>query len=155
MTRDVIRLHGQRRHRANGPDPIPVLVHLKIVSDTTTVTTGDDKRRFVVTDDLGGTRLRSAHATVTTVSSSGVVTVQVHNLTNADDLLTTKTTIDANERTSYTAATPHALDTSGTPPTNRVSRGDVLRIDVDTAGTGAKGLEVLLEFGPPILKLTP
>jgi hypothetical protein len=134
---------------------MPVLVHLKIFSDTTAVATGNDARRFVVTDDLGGTRLRSAHATVTTVSSSGLVTVQVHNLTNTDDLLSTVTTIDSGETNSYSAATPHVVNDTGTPPINYITRGDVLRIDVDTAGTGAMGLEVLLEFGPNIVRLTP
>jgi hypothetical protein len=153
--RAVLPAHGKDAHRCNGPDPIPVLVHLKIFVDTDTVTTGDDKRRFVVTDDLGGTSLRSVHATITTVSSSGVVTVQIHNLTNTDDLLTTKTTIDASETTSYSAATPHVVDDTGTPPVNFITRGDVLRVDVDTAGTGAKGLEVLLEFGPRVVRVTP
>ena len=152
--RAVLPAHGKEAHRCNGPDPIPVLVHLKIFTDTTAVTTGDDKRRFVVTDDLGGTRLRSVHATVTTVGS-GTTTVQVHNLTNADDVLSTRTTIDASETTSYTAAARHVVDDTGTPPVNFITRGDVLRIDVDTAGGGAKGLEVLLEFGPRLVRLTP
>jgi hypothetical protein len=152
--RAVLPVHGKIAHRANGPDPIPVLVHLKIFSDTTAVATGNDARRFVVTDDLGGTYLRSAHATLTTVGSSGT-TVMVHNLTNADDLLSTATTIDSSETTSYTAATPHVVDDTGAPPVNYIARGDVLRVDVDAAGTGAKGLEVLLEFGPNLIKLTP
>ena len=152
--RAVLPAHGKEAHRCNGPDPIPVLVHLKIFTDTTAVAAGDDARRFVVTDDLGGTRLRSVHASVTTVGS-GATVVQVHNLTNADDLLSTRTTIDASETTSYTAATPHVVDTTGTPPINYITRGDVLRIDVDTAGSGAKGLEVLLEFGPNVIRVTP
>ena len=152
--RAVLPAHGKEAHRCNGPDPIPVLVHLKIFTDTTAVAAGDDARRFVVTDDLGGTRLRSVHASVTTVGS-GATVVQVHNLTNADDLLSTRTTIDASETTSYTAATPHVVNTTGTPPINYITRGDVLRIDVDTAGSGAKGLEVLLEFGPNVIRVTP
>ena len=152
--RAVLPAHGKEAHRCNGPDPIPVLVHLKIFTDTTAVAAGDDARRFVVTDDLGGTRLRSVHASVTTVGS-GATVVQVHNLTNADDLLSTRTTIDASETTSYTAATPHVVNTTGTPPINYITRGDVLRIDVDTAGSGAKGLEVLLEFGPNVILVTP
>lgn len=152
--RAVLPAHGKEAHRCNGPDAIPVLVHLKIFTDATTVAVGDDARRFVVTDDLGGTRLRSVHATVTTVGSSATI-VQVHNLTNTDDLLSTRTTIDASETSSYTAATPHVVNATGTPPVNFITRGDVLRIDVDSAGTGAKGLEVLLEFGPNVVRVTP
>ena len=150
----VLAVHGKETHRCNGPDPIPVLVHLKIVGDTVAVAAGDNARRFVVTDDLGGTSLRSVHATLTTVGSS-VTTVQVHNLTTIHDLLSVVTTIDASETTSYTAAAPHEVDDSGDPPINYVNRGNVLRVDVDTAGAGAKGLEVLLEFGPNIVRLTP
>ena len=70
--RAVLPAHGKEAHRCNGPDPIPVLVHLKIFTDITAVAAGDDARRFVVTDDLGGTRLRSVHATVTTVGSGEI-----------------------------------------------------------------------------------
>lgn len=153
-----------RTHRCNSPDGMPVLVHLKIFTDTTTVTTGNDARRFVVTDDLGGTRLRSAHATVTTASTSGTIALQVVNLngpvTGTVDLLSPVTSIDANEFTSYTGTVPHVVNTGtipfngGTFPTNYIQRGNVLRIDVDAAGTGAKGLEALLEFGPPILEIS-
>lgn len=144
---------------------MPVLVHLKIFADDKSVAVGNDARRFVVTDDLGGTRLRSAHASVSTASTSGTIAIQVVNLngpvSGTVDLLSTKTSIDAGEFTSYTGTVQHVVNTgtiafnSGTFPTNYIQRGDVLRIDVDAAGTGAKGLEALLEFGPPILDLTP
>jgi hypothetical protein len=140
---------------------MPVLVHVKIFTDATAATTGDNARRFVVTDDLGGTRLRSAHFTVTSESTSGTLQLQVANLTAGTlDLLSTPTRIDAGETSSYTASTLHVVATAdavfngGTFPTNYMTRGDVLRFDVDAAGTAAKGLEALLEFGPPILKLS-
>ena len=142
-----------RIHRANSTDPIPVLIHLRVFTDTEAVTAGNDARRFVVTDDLGGTFLRSAHATVTTVGS-GTTTVQIHNLTNTDDLLATETDIDSGDTTSYDAATQHVVDVTGTPAVNYITRGDVLRVDVDAAGSGAMGLEVLLEFGPQIIRST-
>ena len=145
--------HGQKTHRANGTDPIPVLIHLKIFSDTTAATAGNDARRFVITDDLGGTYIRSVNITVTTVGGSSTG-VQIHNLTNVDDVLTTIATIDTGDTNSYDSAVPHDVDTSGTPPVNRVLRGDILRVDVDD-GSDAMGLEVLLEFGPQISKVTP
>ena len=159
--RAVLPTHGREAHRCNGPDPIPVLVHLKIFDDSTAASAGNDARRFVVTDDLGGTSLRSAHFTVTTESTSGTLQLQVANLTAGTlDLLSTPTRIDAGESSSYTHGTAHVIATAdaafggGTFPTNYMTRGDVLRVDVDAAGTGAKGLEALLEFGPPILKIT-
>lgn len=136
--------HHSRSHRCNAPDGIPVLIHLPMPTTS---------RRFVVTDDLGGTFVRSVHATVSTDGSS-TTTVAVENVTNTDDLLTVDTTIDSGETTSYTAATPHEVDTTGTPPVNYVLRGDVLEVTA-TMGTGAADLTVLLEFGPQIVTVTP
>ena len=154
-------VYHARTHRANAPDGMPVLVHLKIFDDATAATTGDDARRFVVTDDLDGTRLRTAHFSVTTESTSGTLQLQVANLSAGTlDLLSTPTRIEVSDTTSYTAGTQHVVATadavfhSGTFPTNYMTRGDVLRVDVDAAGTGALGLEALLEFGPPLLKLS-
>ena len=143
MSRAVLPAHGAVHHRANGPDPIPVLIHLP-VPDTT--------RMFVVTDDLGGTYVRSVHATVSTDGSSAT-TVEVQNVTNADNILATDTTIDSSDTTSYSSATPHVMDTSGTPPVNQVLRGDVLEVTV-TLGTGAEDCTVLLEFGSQIVRVT-
>lgn len=154
-------IYHARSHRANSPDGIPVLVHLKVFDDATAATAGDDARRFVVTDDLDGTRLRSAHFSVTTPSTSGTLLLQVANLTwGTVDLLTTRTSIDQAESSSYTATAQHVVDTTstvtvyGTVQANYMARGDVLRVDVDAAGTGAMGLEALLEFGPPLVTLT-
>lgn len=108
------------------------------------LTTGDGKAFFTVSDDLNGLNLIDADASVTTVSSSGLPTVQIANVTQAADMLTTKISIDANEFTSYTAATPPVIDTGN----DDVATGDILRVDVDVAGTGAKGLSVILTFGP-------
>ena len=83
-----------------------------------------------------------------------MTTVEVENVTNADPLLTTDTTIDSGDTTSYDAATQHVVDDSGTPPVNYVARGDVLEVTA-TKGTGAADLVVLLEFGPKTVRLTP
>ena len=44
--------------------------------------------------------------------------------------------------TDYTVATPAVVDTAN----DDLLTGDLLRIDIDTAGTGAKGLIVSFEF---------
>lgn len=147
--RPVIVRHGED-HRCNGPNPIPVRIHLPIPL----FSVGDNKRRFVVDDDLGGTYLRAVHAKVHTVGST-TTTIQVHNVTRSIDVLLVKTTIDASETTSFTAAVDHKMDTSGTPAKNYCALGDVLRVDIDGKGTGANGLEVTLDFGPQIQRLTP
>ena len=94
-------------------------------------------------DTLNGLNLIDADACVTTVSSSGLPTIQINNVTQAADMLSTLITIDANETCSYTAATPPVIDTLN----DDVATGNILRIDVDVAGTGTKGLMVILTFG--------
>jgi hypothetical protein len=60
-------------------------------------------------------------------------------------MLSTRITIDANEKTSYTAATAPVINATY----DDVATGDLLAIDIDGAGTGAKGLMVMLQFGKP------
>lgn len=107
------------------------------------LTTGDGKAYIAITGALGGLNLVDVTAALTTNSSSGAVSVQVHNVTQAADMLTTNLTVDASEPTSLTAATPAVIDAAN----DDVAAGDIIRIDVDGAGTGAKGLIVALTFG--------
>jgi hypothetical protein len=120
-------------------------VEIKVIDDATTLTTGDGKLIFCVPASLGGCDLTAAHAFVTTVSSSGLPTVQIRNITQAADMLTTRITIDASEFTSYTAAAPPVIDTGN----DDVATGDLIAVDVDVAGTGAKGLGVILTLTLP------
>lgn len=117
-------------------------MQLKIMDDATIVTTGDGKLVFAVPLSLNGLNLTDADAYVTTVSSSGTPTIQIRNVTQAADMLSTRITIDASEFTSYTAAAAPVIDTAN----DDVATGDLLAVDVDVAGTGAKGLGVILTF---------
>lgn len=121
------------------------IVEMKIFDDATTLTTGDGKLLFMVPSQLNGFNIVDVAAFVSTVSSSGTPTVQVRNATDSVDVLSTRITIDASEFTSYTAATPAVIDTTK----DDVATGDLLAIDVDVAGTGAKGLGVVLVFELP------
>lgn len=111
----------------------------------TALTTGDGKAYFPISAALNGMNLVNVEGALTTVSSSGIPTIQVANVTDAVDILSTKLTIDANELTSVTAANAAVID--GTK--DDVATGDLLRIDCDVAGTGAKGLMVILTFQLP------
>ena len=57
-------------------------------------------------------------------------------------MLTTKVTIDASEYDSEFATTRREIDTTK----DFVETGDRIAVDVDVAGTGAKGLGVHLWF---------
>lgn len=121
-------------------------VQIKIMDDATILTTGDGKFIFAISAELGGMNLTSANAYVTTVSTSGMPTIQVRNITNGNvDMLSTPITIDANEFTSYSAATPSVVDGAN----DGVTTGQLLAIDVDAAGTGAKGMGIILTFEAP------
>jgi hypothetical protein len=117
-------------------------VQIKVMDDATSVTTGDGKFIFIVPPQLDLRDLIDADAYITTLSTSGLIIVQIANLTTAFDTLTTRITIDVGEYHSYTAATAPVIDTAH----DQVHTGDRLSIDVDGAGTGAKGLGVVLSF---------
>lgn len=121
------------------------ILELKVFDDATAITTGDGKLIFCVPLEFNGMNLTLAHAFVSTVSSSGLPTVQIRNVTDSVDMLSTEITIDASEFTSYTAATPPVIDGAH----DDVATGDLIAIDVDVAGTGAQGLGVILTFALP------
>lgn len=109
------------------------------------ITTGDGKAYYRIPSTLNGMNLVAVAAAVTTVSSSGIPTVQIANVTDAVDMLSTKLTIDASETDSSTAAAAAVIDAAH----DDVATGDMLRIDIDVAGTGAKGLMVEMQFQLP------
>ena len=120
-------------------------VSLKVFADSTAISTGDGKMYWTIPSDFAGMNLIEAHAHVYTVSTAGTPTIQIHNATDAQDMLTTRITIDANENDSLTAAAAPVIDATH----DDVASGDVIRIDVDVAGTSTKGLEVRLVFRTP------
>jgi len=63
------------------------------------------------------------------------------------DVLSTAITVDASETSSYTAATAPVINTSN----DDVLTGDFLRVDIDGAGTGAKGLIVMATLQPSLI----
>jgi len=121
------------------------VVVLKVIADDTSLTTGDGKMYFTIPIELNGMNLVSVGAHVYTVSSSGLPTIQIHNLTDTADMLSTRITIDANEKDSKDATAAAVIDTDH----DDVATGDEIRIDVDGAGTGTKGLEIRLGFSLP------
>jgi len=121
------------------------VILLKVIEDATALTTGDGKTTFVIPVELNGMDLVSVGAHVFTVSSSGLPTIQIRNQTDTADMLSTRITIDANEKDSSTAAAPAVINTA----TDDVVTGDEIAIDVDVAGTGTLGLEIRLGFALP------
>lgn len=125
-----------------------------LVSDPngSAITTGDGKACFRVPSVMNGWNLVAVSGALSTVSSSGLPTFQVRRSrrTNATtranaDMLTTKLSIDASEFDSVDATTAAVIDTAN----DDVNTGDMIYIDIDVAGTGAKGLVAELTFQLP------
>lgn len=119
------------------------VVTIPVTATSAVLATGDGQAYYRVPSTLDGRRLTAVAAHVSTVSSSGLPTVQLRNATSAVDMLSTKCSVDANEHDSLTAATPAVIN----PANAAVKTGDEINVDVDVAGTGTKGLLVELQFG--------
>ena len=65
----------------------------------------------------------------------------LYNQTKSVDMLTSGVRVEASEVDSSTSGTPPVISSS-----NTVNTADVLRFDVDTISTGAKGLELRMTF---------
>ena len=75
-------------------------------------------------------------------SSSGLPLIQIHNLTDTADMLGTLITIKVGEFNSYTADARSAVNAAA----ENVATGDRFRVDVDAAGTGTDGLDIIMTF---------
>ncbi len=110
---------------------------------TTDTATGDGKGYLHIPPELNGMNLTYVHAEVITAGTTGTTDIQIHNVTDAVDILSTKLTIDSGETGSDTAATAAVINTSN----DDVATNDLLRIDVDAVSTtAAAGLIVTLGF---------
>lgn len=80
--------------------------------------------------------LTDVFATVKTASTCGTPTIQIQQ--NALDILSTEITIDANEKSSRTAAVAPVISD------NTMDINGIITFDIDVAGTGTAGLVVYL-----------
>ena len=110
---------------------------LAVSDETTALTTGNAKLTFRAPFAMTLTQI--PRSSVSQSSSSGLVTVDI-NEAGTSILGVNKLSIDATEKTSVTAATPTTLaDTS-------IADDAEITLDIDAAGTGAKGLKVTLYY---------
>lgn len=101
--------------------------------ETTAITAGTGKVTFRMPFAMTLTAVR---ASLTTASSSGTPTFDINE--GGVSILSTKLTIDANEKTSTTAATAAVISDAALADDAEIT------IDVDVAGTGAAGAKVYL-----------
>jgi hypothetical protein len=120
----------------------------EVVAAATALTTGDSKATFAIPIEITGWNLVRAEARVHTVGTGAtLIAIQIRNVTDGHDMLSTKITIDASELTSYTAATPSVVDTNE----DDVVTADIIAIDIDAINNTvvALGLDVILTWQLP------
>ena len=120
---------------------------LYTVESTTPLTTGDGKAYIRIPSSLNGHNIISVSATlISATSTSGIPAIMIARgrqsnsttIHSFNDVLSTGITIDVNDWDSKDAATPSVINASY----DDLLTGDLLRIDIDAAGTGAQGLIV-------------
>lgn len=121
------------------------VVILKVYNEASAISTGDGKMYFAVPNELSGLDLKSCGGHLYTAATSGVVQVQFARLSAASaiDMLTSKLEWDATEKDTATAGSAAVINASY----DDVATGQEVRVDIDAAGSGAKGMEVRLAFG--------
>ncbi|MDP2226552.1 MAG: hypothetical protein Q8J78_03635, partial [Moraxellaceae bacterium] len=130
---------------ADGP-PALCIVSLQVTGIGATgdpLAVGDGQAALLISSSYTGKNLVDALAAVTTTSSSGDITIQLRRARGGVNMLSTPITILAGQTASTGGgATQPVVDAAN----DDVVAGDVIYIDVDGAGTGAKGLLVTMEF---------
>lgn len=122
------------------------IVGVQVFDSGTDTATGDGKAFFRIPAVMNGWNLVAVAMSVYTAGTTNTTDVQIRNITQAADMLTTKLTIDSTETDSSTAATAAVIDTNN----DDVATGDRIAIDVDAVHTtAAKGLFVELTFQLP------
>lgn len=116
-----------------GPETEEALFIVAISDEATALTTGTAKITFHAPFDF---TLTDIIAGLSAQSTSGLPAFNVKK--GGTTIFSTTLTIDANEDTSITAATAYVFTTNPT----KFAKGDKITIDIDTAGTGAKGAKL-------------
>jgi hypothetical protein len=120
-------------------------VVIPVIDGATSVATGDAQAVYLVPAEFNGLNLTGVKAWVGTAGITGTTDVQIRNITDSQDMLSTKMTIDTTERSTLTAAAAAVINATY----DDVATNDFLAVDVDavSSGTAPKGLWVELTFG--------
>lgn len=117
------------------PAADPQWICIAAADQTTVFTTGTGKASILAMPAGTILEIRGFQATAGSTASTFDVNL------NGDTIMTSnKLLIDANETTTLTASTAPTLTTT------TIASGDTLSVDIDTAGTGAKGWGVLMKI---------
>ncbi len=102
--------------------------------ETTVITTGTGKASFSIP---WAYTVTAVYASVNTGSTSGVITIDINE--DGTSILSTKLTIDQDEKSSITAAAAAVISDSS------IAAGAEITVDFDGVGVGAKGAKIILD----------
>lgn len=112
------------------------------VDSWTDVSAADGKAYIAIPECMNGMNLVRANAVVNTAGTTNATTIDIYNVTDSHDMLSTAISIASG----WTVGTAWTVDTSY----DDVATNDILRIDVTSASTTKpKWLIVVLEFQLP------
>lgn len=120
----------------SGSTSVEDYIVFSVTADNTDLQTGTSQMTFRT--PFAMELYQVPRASLSTASTSGAVTVDINN--GGTTIFSTNLTIDANESTSTTAATAAVLSQTS------IADDAQITIDVDGAGTGARGLKVTLYY---------
>ena len=126
----------------------PRVAFIVIQDDTTANAVADGVGDFewVPGDTFSGYNIVDVEAGVYVAGTTGTLDVQIHNVTSAADVLSTKLTIDTGETSTHTAAAAAVI--SGTE--DDITAGDRFRFDIDAIHTTpAQGFWLELKLRKP------
>ena len=130
---DILNEFLEVAHNADGSLILPVAIAIALSNESTTISTGTGIVTFRAPYAF---TLTSVRLSVKTASSSGLVTVDVKE--GGVSVFSTLPTIDANEKTSTTAATAPVISDAS------IADDAEITLDITTAGTDAAGLKLWL-----------
>ena len=137
----ALAYEGRRGPQGDPANGYPLI--WKVQAPTDALNTGDGLDYLFIPPELNGANLVVAHAALVT-PGTGTTTIQIRNVTQTADMLSTRITIDSAEQDSSTAS-PSVIDTAN----DDVAQFDKIACDIDAAAAGAKGLVLLLRFEVP------
>jgi len=132
---------GTDAARSVTPDGLAGSVHgekviqMVVVDFATALTTGNGKFYFHVPSTLNGMNIVDVHAEVISAPAGSTIIIDLYNLTQTADILSTNLTIDAGETGSDTAAAAAAISASE----DDLATNDVVAVDIDQIGSSTAG----------------
>ena len=125
-------------------------LQIPVIAWTTDTTVADGHFYFRIGKKLAGLNLVYVHAeviTAGTATAAELLTINIYNVTQTADILSTAITLDSTETGSDTADAAAVIDAAQ----DDMQENDVIRIDIDEifATTASKGLIITLGFDIP------